>query len=68
MCASRRLDNNYSRIFFAYFNNGKVEKAFLMPQEDPETNTFLMKSYNRPEFMIEPVRISVDEFSKVFDK
>lgn len=66
MCASRRLDNNYSRIFFAYFNNGKVEKAFLMPQEDPETNTFLMKSYNRPEFMIEPVRISVDEFSKVF--
>ncbi len=66
MCASRRLDNNYSRIFFAYFNNGKVEKAFLMPQEDPETNTFLMKSYNRPEFMVEPVRISVDEFSKVF--
>ena len=68
MCASRRDDGNYSRVYFSYFNNGKVEKAFLMPQEDPEFNTFLLKSYNRPEFMVEPVRISVDEFSKVFDK
>lgn len=68
MVASRREDGNYCRVYFSYFNNGKVEKAFLMPQEDPELNTFLLKSYNRPEFMVEPVRISVEEFSKVFDK
>ena len=68
MLASRRDDDNYSRIYFAYFKNGKVGKAFLLPQEDPEHNTFLLKSYNRPEFMVEPVKISVDEFSKVFDK
>ena len=68
MCASRRLDDNYSRVYFAYFNNGKVEKAFLLPQEDPEMHVSLLKSYNRPEFMVEPVMISVDEFSKVFDK
>ena len=68
MCASRRLDDNYSRVFFAYFNNGKVEKAFLLPQEDPEMHISLLKSYNRPEFMVEPVKISVEEFSKVFDK
>ena len=68
MVASRRVDDNYSRVFFSYFKNGKVEKAFLLPQEDPEYNTFLLKSYNRPEFMVEPVKISVDEFSKVFDK
>ena len=67
MLASRRDDGSYSRIYFAYFNNGKVEKAFLMPQEDPEYNTFLLKSYNRPEFMVEPVKISVKEFSRVFD-
>ena len=67
MVASRRDDGNYSRVFFAYFNNGKVGKAFLLPQEDPEQNTFLLKSYNRPEFMVEPVKISVDEFSRVFD-
>jgi hypothetical protein len=66
MCASRRIDGNYSRVFISYFNNGKAEKAFLLPQEDPEQNTFRLKSYNRPEFMVEPVGISVDEFSKVF--
>ena len=66
MCASRRHDGNYSRVFFSYFKDGKAEKAFLLPQEDPEHNTFLLKSYNRPEFMVEPVRISVSEFSRVF--
>ena len=68
MVASRREDGNFCRVYFAYFHDGKAEKAFLMPQEDPELNTFLLKSYNRPEFMVEPVKISVDEFSKVFDK
>ena len=68
MCASRRDDGNYSRVYFAYFNNGKVGKAFLLPQEDPELHISLLKSYNRPEFMVEPVRISVEEFSRVFDK
>ena len=66
MCASRRIDGNYSRVFISYFNNGKARKAFLMPQEDPEHNTFRLKSYNRPEFMVEPVGISVNQFSKVF--
>ena len=68
MIASRREDGNFCRVYFSYFHDGKVEKAFMMPQEDPEYNTFLLKSYNRPEFMVEPVKISVDEFSKVFDK
>ena len=66
MLASRRDDDNYSRVYFAYFKTGKVGKAFMLPQEDPEHNTFLLKSYNRPEFMVEPVKISVNEFSKVF--
>ena len=66
MCASRRIDGNYSRVFISYFNNGKAQKAFLLPQEDPEHNIFRLKSYNRPEFMVEPVGISVDQFSKVF--
>ncbi len=67
MLASRRDDDNYSRVYFAYFNNGKAAKAFMMPQQDPELHTYLLKSYNRPEFMVEPVRISVNEFSKVFE-
>ena len=66
MCASRRVDGNFSRVYISYFNNGKVEKAFLLPQEDPELHITLLKSYNRPEFMVEPVKISVEEFSQVF--
>ncbi|MDE6002588.1 MAG: hypothetical protein K2G76_03740 [Prevotella sp.] len=66
MCASRRDDGNFCRVYFAYFNNGKAEKAFLMPQEDPEQNTFLLKSYNRPEFMVEPVRFNANDFKQVF--
>ena len=68
MIASRRDDDNYSRVYFAYFNDGKIGKAFLLPQEDPELHISLLKSYNRPEFMVEPVKISVEEFSRVFDK
>ena len=66
MCASRREDSNFTRVYFSYFNNGKAEKAFMLPQEDPEDNIYRLKCYNRPEFMVEPVRISVDEFSRVF--
>ena len=66
MCASRRGDGNFSRVYIAYFNNGKAEKAFLLPQEDPQQNTYRLKSYNRPEFMVEPVGVSVDEFRQVF--
>ena len=66
MCSSRRIDGNYSRLYFSYFNNGKVEKAFMLPQEDPDHNTYRLKCYNRPEYMVEPVKISAEEFSKVF--
>ena len=68
MCSTRRGDGNFSRIYISYFNNGKVEKAFMLPQEDPEQDGFLLKCYNRPEFMVEPVKISVNEFSRVFDQ
>ena len=64
MLSSRRGDGNYSRVYFSYFNNGKAEKAFMLPQEDPEQNIFRLLCYNRPEFMVEPVGISIEEFSK----
>ena len=43
MIASRRYDGNYSRVYFAYFKDGKVAKAFLLPQADPEENTLRLK-------------------------
>lgn len=62
MCASRRDDGNYSRIYISYFDGKKAHKAFLLPQRDPEHNKVRFKSYNRPEFMVEPVGQSLQEF------
>lgn len=54
MMASRRDDNNYSRIYMAHYSkDGQIGKAFELPQADPFRNRSQLKSYNRPEFMIE---------------
>lgn len=65
MCASRRDDGNYSRVYISYFDGKKARKAFLLPQRDPEHNSLRLKSYNRPEFMVEPIKLSVQDFQNV---
>lgn len=63
---SRRGDKNYSRVYIAYFDkNGKGHKAFLLPQEDPEQNIILLKSYNVPELTRNTVIPSRSDFHKV---
>lgn len=63
--ASRRIDGNYSRAFLAYFDkNGKAHKAFVIPQEDPEMNILLLKSFNVPELTKDSVTISTADISK----
>ena len=53
------MDGNYTRTFLAYFDkDGKAHKAFVIPQEDPEMNKFLLKSYNVPELTRNQVSIS----------
>lgn len=65
MVDSRRDDGNYTRPVLAYFDkSGKAHKAFALPQKDPYFNTFFLRSFNRPEFMIEPVTITPQEFAK----
>lgn len=63
---SRRDDGNYTRPYIAYFDKkGKVHKAFAVPQKDPSFYTFFLRSFNRPEFMVESVKISPKEFTSV---
>ncbi len=65
MVDSRRDDGNYTRPFIAYFDkNGKAHKAFEVPQKDPNFYTFFLRSFNRPEFMVEPVKVTPQEFAK----
>lgn len=68
MCASRRADGNYSRVYISYFDGKCARKAFMLPQADPEQNTLRLKSYNRPEFMVEPVKNTIDDFRAVVKK
>lgn len=66
MCESRRDDSNYTRPYIAYFDKkGNIHKAFEVPQKDPNFYTLFLRSYNRPEFMVEPVKVSPREFSSM---
>lgn len=55
--SSRREDGSYTRPYFSYFMDGKAHKPFILPQEDPEFHATLFKSFNIPEFMVEPVTL-----------
>ena len=67
--SSRREDGNYTRPFIAYFDKqGGTHKAFVLPQKNPEYHKEFCKSYNIPEFMVEPVRISPQAFAKELKK
>ncbi len=60
--SSRRMDGNYTRPYIAYFDKqGRAHKAFVLPQEDPEWNILLLKSYNVPELSKDAVLISPKE-------
>ena len=64
--ASRRDDTNYSRLYIAHIGaDGVAEKAFVLPQKTPEFYDFFDRSYNVPEFMVEPVSVTPQEFAKV---
>lgn len=65
---SRRDDGGYTRLYIAYFDeNGKAHKPFLLPQRNPYFYGDYYKSYNVPEFMIEPVTITPQEFARYLD-
>ena len=61
---TRRDEGNFTRPYIAYFDkNGKGYKAFEVPQKDPEFYQTYTYSYNIPEFMVEPVKISPQKFA-----
>ena len=63
---SRREDQNFSRVFITYFDReGQARRAFLLPQQDPEHNTLLLKSYNVPELSKRAVQVSFETLKHV---
>ncbi len=67
--SSRRDDGTFTRLYFAHFDaNGRASKPFLLPQRDPRQNFDRMKSYNLPEFTVEPLSISPKKLAKAARK
>ena len=63
--ASRRDDRTYSRLYIAHLDeDGHATKPFLLPQKNPRRNLSLLKSYNVPEFTVEPARIRAKKLIK----
>lgn len=65
MAASRRDDGNYTRPYIAHFDakTGTCTKAFEVPQHSPAFYDRCYKSFNRPEFTIEPIRDNCNDIT-----
>lgn len=63
--ASRRDDRTYSRLYIAHVDeDGQASKPFLLPQRNPRQNLSLLKSYNVPEFIVEPIQTNPKKLLK----
>lgn len=64
--SSRRNDGVYTRPFLAHIDsNGCASKPFELPAANPDYHQQLMKSYNIPEFMRGPVKLTPQEIARV---
>lgn len=62
---SRRRDDNYTRLYFSYFDrDGHAHKPFEMPQADPDYELLHLRSYNIPEFLVEPIPFTPAQLAK----
>ncbi|MDE7097126.1 MAG: hypothetical protein K2O47_06505, partial [Muribaculaceae bacterium] len=66
--SSRREDGQFTRPYIAYVNEDGVDsKAFVMPQKDPSHYADFMKSYNVPEFFVQPFRFTRARITKALE-
>ena len=64
--SSRRDDGSFTRPFIAHIDaDGHGTKPFELPSADPDYHRQFMRSYNIPEFMLGPVKITPQEFADV---
>ena len=62
--SSRRTDGVYTRPFIAHIDaDGKASKPFELPSADPDFHRQFLKSYNIPEFMLGPVKLTPQEIA-----
>ncbi len=65
--STRRDDGGFTRLYLSHLkDNGQFTKPFPLPQQDPDYANSFMFSYNIPEFMKEPVKITPQEIASFF--
>jgi hypothetical protein len=66
--SSKRDDGLFARLYIAHLGNGRrFDKPFVLPQLDPEFYASCLMTYNRPEFLAEPLTISDAELARVIN-
>ena len=64
--SSRRTDGVFTRPFIAHIDaKGNTTRPFELPSSNPDYHRQLMKSYNVPELMKDPVTRSPQEFARI---
>lgn len=57
--SSKRIDGLFARPHISYFNTNNIaHKPFVLPQKDPRFYLTCIHTFNVPEFVREPIRIS----------
>lgn len=65
--ASKRGDGQYGRVYFSYLGtDGKLQKAFVLPQADPEMDDLTFKSFNIPDLSAMSVPFSTHEIKALY--
>ena len=63
--SSRRDDGFFTRFYLTHIDaQGRGSKPFVLPQRDPTFNRQRHKSYNIPEFTVEPVKLRTETIMK----
>jgi hypothetical protein len=64
--ASKRMDNFYTRPYFAYFDTqGRMHKPFVLPQNDPAFYQACPYTFNLPELISGKVRLNENQFRDI---
>lgn len=67
--SSRRQDGGYTRLYLAYFDaEGRFHKPFVIPQKDPDFYQRTLKSFNIPEFALQPAPTDRHHLVKAISK
>lgn len=65
--STRRDDGGFTRLYLSHLGeDGLFSKPFAIPQKDPDFSGNFMFSYNIPEFMKEPTKVSPKEIASFF--